>query len=533
MIQNANKHTIGATIDFKRFYKTIGLEKLFLKKSQRKAVSGKKKGVALGSKGAKSQPIKLKKNASFGKKLLKGTYDVLTSVKRAKINYSRESGTLLQGFRPSVGFLGRSNYNGSVAPTLGFVFGSQTEMLNEAISNGWLITRDANADYFNQNYGRTRNDNLDYNISIKPLKDFTIDLRGNRIKTSNITQQLDVILKPGGDPTNNNDYEQNPALRAFETGNYSMSHFMLGTMFTDGDALYQNFLDNRDIIANRIAAERGITVNDTDPNNPNNPGFKRNGQQAMLPAFLAAYSGTDANSTSTGIFRNIPLPNWTMRYNGLMKFKWFKKNFSSFTLSHSYKSSYTIANFTNNLQYDKNNLSLTNNSGNYQPELLISSATLIDEFSPLIKVDMKMRNSFSLRGEIKKDRSLTLNFNNNTLTDIKGTEFIFGFGYRIKDVKMITRITGKKETLKGDINLRADISLRDNLTLIRSVDEQNNQITGGERLFGLKFLADYNLNSNLRASFYYNHNTFDYAISTNFPRQSINAGFNIVYNLGN
>ncbi|AUC16421.1 cell surface protein SprA [Tenacibaculum sp. SZ-18] len=532
MIQNANKHTIGATIDFKRFYKTIGLENLFLKKSQRKAVSGQKKGVALGSNGAKSQPIKLKKNASFGKKLLKGTYDVLTSVKRAKINYSRESGTLLQGFRPSVGFLGRSNYNGSVAPTLGFVFGSQTEMLNEAISNGWLITRDANADYYNQNYGRTRNDNLDYNISIKPLKDFTIDLRGNRIKTSNITQQLDVILKPGGDPTNNNDYEQNPALRAFETGNYSTSHFMLGTMFTDGDALYQNFLDNRDIIANRIAAERGIIVNDIDPNN-NNPGFKRNGQQAMLPAFLAAYSGTNANSTSTDIFRNIPLPNWTMRYNGLMKLKWFKKNFSSFTLSHSYKSSYTIANFTNNLQYDENDLSLTNNSGNYQPELLISSATLIDEFSPLIKVDMKMRNSFSLRGEIKKDRSLSLNFNNNTLTDIKGTEFIFGFGYRIKDVKMITRITGKKETLKGDINLRADISLRDNLTLIRSVDEQNNQITGGERLFGLKFLADYNLNSNLRASFYYNHNTFDYAISTNFPRQSINAGFNIVYNLGN
>ncbi|CAL2058423.1 cell surface protein SprA [Tenacibaculum sp. 190524A05c] len=532
MIQNANKHTIGATIDFKRFYKTLGLEKLFLKKSKRQA-GAKKKGVALGSKPTKSQPIKLKKNASFGKKLLKGTYDVLTSVKRAKINYSRESGTLLQGFRPSVGFLGRSNFDGSLAPTLGFVFGSQTDMLREAISNGWLVTRDANAEYFNQNYGRTRNDNLDYNISIKPVKDLTIDLRGNRIKTSNVTQQLDVILRPGGDPTNNNDYEQNPALRAFETGNYSISHFMLGTMFTDGDQLYQNFLDNRATIANRIGSQNPLLPNDIDPANTGNAGYKTNGQQVMLPAFLAAYSGTDVNSASTGIFKNIPLPNWTMRYNGLMKFKWFKKNFSSFTLSHSYKSSYTIANFTNNLQYDSGDLSLTNNSGNYQPELLISSATLIDEFSPLIKVDMKMRNSFSLRGEVKKDRSLTLNFNNNTLTDIKGTEYIFGLGYRIKDVKMVTRITGKKETLKGDINIRADVSLRDNLTLIRSVDEQNNQITGGERLFGLKFLADYNLNSNLRASFYYNHNTFDYAISTNFPRQSINAGFNLVYNLGN
>jgi len=81
--------------------------------------------------------------------------------------------------------------------------------------------------------------------------------------------------------------------------------------------------------------------------------------------------------------------------------------------------------------------------------------------------------------------------------------------------------------------LRADISLRDNLTLIRSIDEDNDQITGGENLFGLKFTADYNLSKSLTTSFYYNHNTFQYAISTSFPRQTINAGINLIYNLGN
>jgi hypothetical protein len=40
-----------------------------------------------------------------------------------------------------------------------------------------------------------------------------------------------------------------------------------------------------------------------------------------------------------------------------------------------------------------------------------------------------MKNSFSMRGELKRDRTLTMNFNNSTLTDIKGTEYIFGFGY--------------------------------------------------------------------------------------------------------
>ncbi|TCI84449.1 T9SS outer membrane translocon Sov/SprA [Tenacibaculum sp. M341] len=526
MIQNSNKHNINASIDFKRFYKTLGLEKLLLSKGKKnKKVKGKKGKIAIkDNKKQVAQKFRLKKNASFGKKLLKGTYDVLTSVKRAKISYSEENGTLLQGFIPSTGFLGRDNFNGSFAPTLGFVFGSQTEILTEAINNGWIVTRGENEEYFNKNYGKTNAQRLEYNISVKPFKDFTIDLRGNRIKTSNLTQQLDVVDFGGGD------IRQNQDLRAFETGNFNISHFMLGTMFTDGDMLYDRFLAYRNVISDRLETAA----------QPNNVfvggvvrGFKREGQQAMLPAFLAAYSGSDPNSIDTGLFKNIPIPNWTMRYNGLMKFKWFKKRFSSFTLSHSYKSSYSILNYTNNLQYNPSDLSLTNSSGNYQPELLISSATLIDEFSPLIKLDMKMRNSFSIRGEIKKDRSLTLNFNNNTLTDIKGTEYLVGFGYRLKDVKMTTNITGKKEVLKGDINFRADISLRDNLTLIRAVDENNSQITGGETLFGLKFLADYNLNKNLSLSMYYNHNTFNYAISTNFPRQSINAGFNLVYNLGN
>ena len=515
MIQNANTHSFNTNIDFGRLYKTLGIKKLLLKGAKKQPVKN----------GASNQKSKLKKNASFGQKVMKGMYDVLTSVKRGKISYSENNGTLLQGYKPSVGFLGRNSYEGGSAPSLGFVFGSQTDILNKAIENGWLVTRTSQTDpdqpYYSKNYGKTAYKKLDYNISVKPFKDLTIDLRGSRIKTSNLNQQLDVISDGTGG------FEQDPSIKAFETGDFSISHFMLGTVFTDNDKLYEKFLSNRTIVANRLSTSSGL------PNNIGGSAFKTTGQQAMLPAFIAAYSGSDVNSISTGLFKNIPIPNWNLRYRGLMKNKWFKKTFSSFTLSHGYKSSYTIGNYTNNLQYDASIPTNTNTSGNYQPELLLSSATLIDEFSPLIKVDFRMKNSLSFKGEIRRDRSLTLNFNNNTLTDVKGTEYVFGFGYKIRDVKFVTRFTGKKETLKGDINLRADISLRDNITLIRSVDEENSQITGGENLFGLKFIADYNLSSNLTASLYYNHQTFKYAVSTTFPRQSINAGINIIYNLGN
>ena len=524
VVQNANTHNINTTVNFDRFYKSLGLEKLLLTKKQRKTPKGLK-GSALPP---SPRSINKKKKLPLGKKILKGVYDVVTSVKQGKISYSENNGQSLQGYKEGIGFLGG-------APTA-FAFGSQVDFRNKALENGWLINpRDPGAsEYFNKTYNKTHYNKLDYTFTVKPVKDLSIDVRGNRIKTRDLSQQLDVLIDTNN-PTNQNGV-LDTSIAAFETGNFSTSHSMIGTSFTNGDALFQQMKDYRTIISNRLIRENPALG----AFNPN--AFGENSQQVLLPAFMAAYSGKNPEKVNTGLFRNIPIPNWTLRYNGLMKFKWFKKNFSNFVVSHGYRSSYTVSSFTNNLQYKTvdlnqpltgNNTPAINSAGNFEPELLVSAATLVDEFSPLIKVDFKMKNSFSFRGEIKKDRTLTMNFNNSTLTDIRGTEYVFGMGYVFKDVKFSTRFTGKKETLKGDINLRADVSLRDNLTQIRSLDEDNNQVSGGKKLFTIKFTADYRLNSNLTASFYYNHQTSKYAISTTFPRQAINGGFNIIYNLGN
>ena len=508
VIQNANTHNLNTTINFERFYKGLGFEKLLLTKSQRK------KARRLRGNGSPKTPGRGNKNKklSLGKKILKGTYDVITSVKTGKISYSENNGQLLPGYTEEIGFLGG-------APT-SFAFGSQVDIRNKALINGWLINpRDPiNSEYYNKTYSKTHYNKLDYSFTLKPFKDFNIEVRGNKIQTRDLSQQLDVI-------DNGEEFgEIDTGISAFETGNFSTSHSMISTAFSDGDVLFQKMRDYRSILSNRLSIESGVPA----------AGFGENSQQVLLPAFIAAYSGSNPEKVNTGLFRDIPIPNWSLRYNGLMKFKFFKKNFSNFVVSHGYNSSYTVSSFTNNLQHNGLDPYTETNttSGNYEPELLVSAVTLVDEFSPLVKVDMKMKNSFSFRGEIKRDRTLTMNFNNSTLTDIKGTEYIFGLGYVFKDVKFKTRFTGKKQTLKGDINLRADVSLRDNLTQIRSVDEDNNQISGGQKLFSIKFTADYRLNSNLTASFYYNHQTSKYAISTTFPRQAINGGFNIIYNLG-
>ena len=500
-IQNANTHNFNTTFNFDSFYKGLRFERLLMTKNQRKKTKGSRNN---GFPGA-SRRISQKKKLSTGKKILKATYDIVTSVKQGKISYSENNGQLLPGYTEDIGFLGG-------APT-SFAFGSQVDIRNRALENGWFVTRNQGDDYYNKTFSKTHYNKLDYTFTLKPIKDLNIDVRGNKIQTRNISQQLDLI-------DGNIQFEETPF---FETGNFSTSHSMLSTAFKDGDVLFQNLRDYRGLIANRLALENGVPIS----------GFGQNSQQVLLPAFMAAYSGKSPDKVNTGLFRNIPIPNWTLRYSGLTKLKFFKKNFSNFVISHGYRSSYTVSSFTNNLQHDRSNpFANSNIANNYEPELLVSAVTLVDEFSPLIKVDMKMRNSFSLRGEVKRDRTLTMNFNNSTLTDIRGTEYIFGMGYIFKDVKFNTRFTGKKQTLKGDVNLRADVSLRDNLTQIRSVDEDNDQISGGQKLFSIKFTADYRLSSSLTASFYYNHQTSKYAISTTFPRQAINAGFNIIYNLG-
>jgi cell surface protein SprA len=495
-IRNANTHNISSSFNMTKLYKEVGLKKLFIvkKKSNKKKVKEGDK-----PKFATPKPKKVvgrsKKKKTTKEKILNATYDLITSVKTIRVGYSENNGTQLPGYSPSIGFLGRDNVSGSLAPTLGFVFGSQVDIRQQALENNWLLTRDIDPDnpnnngaYFNKSYSNTHYNKLDFNISLKPIKDLDISIIANRIQSRNISQQFDPRRNIKDDT-----YELGNGLLS-ETGNFSMSYNMVKTIFDDPDVTFGKFIENI-----------------------NASGAGDYTQENVLPAFVAAYSGESV--TAYKPFKDIPLPNWNVTYKGFMKNKWIKKNFSSFTLTHAYKSFYTIGNFTNNAE---------------DPDrILISNITLNDGFSPLIKLDLKLKNSLSFRGEVKKDRTLAMNFNNNTLSDIQGKEYIFGLGYRVKDLKIRTRVGGGRKTLKGDLNMKADISFRHNATIIRTVDTDDSQITGGQDIFSLKVSADYNLSKNLIATFYYDQSASKYAISTSFPRQSINTGISITYNIGN
>ncbi|MFA5299150.1 MAG: cell surface protein SprA, partial [Lutibacter sp.] len=409
VIQNANTQTIGIDVDFNKFYKTIGFEKLLnKKKSAPDAESSKETAVA--------QNTSAEKNKSVGAEIGQSFYNVLTAVKKARINYTENNGTYLPGYVPEIGFLGRDNYSGSLAPTFGFVFGSQVDIRQRAVENGWLLSRDISDPYYNRTFSQTHFNKLDATIVVEPSQNLDIEFRGNRTYTKNTSQQLDVV---------NNVLDTDSPITQY--GNFSISHNMIKTSFSNNEVIFEEFKSNRAIIAQRLATNTLQPIS----------GYGETSEQVMLPAFIAAYSGKDAATINLGAFRDVPFPGWKLTYKGLMKIAWFKENFRSFLVTHSYNSLYSITSFSNNLAYDRENpYRETDIAGNYINKTLFTNVNLLEEFSPLIKVDIKMKNSVSLSGRINKDRGFTLNFNNNTITQIKGTEYVVGLGYRIKDLAM-------------------------------------------------------------------------------------------------
>jgi cell surface protein SprA len=433
------------------------------------------------------------------------------------MNYTLNSGTVLPGYTPGIGFFGTSK------PTLGFVFGSQDDVRYEAAKNGWLT----NYPEFNQNFTQVQNKIFKASANVDLFPDLKIDLTLDRSYSENFSEQYDV--------TSGNYNSRSP----YSSGIFSISTVLINTSFLTSDAVssaaFDDFRENRLIVANRLATQRGIDL--TNPANISEDGFPKgfgkNNQAVLLPAFLAAYSGENAASTSLGIFKSIPLPNWSLKYNGFMKFEFFKNNFKRVSLQHNYRASYTINAFRSNFEFDKDPNGVDKN-GNFFNSTIMSNINLVEQFSPLVRFDFELKNSLKVLTEIKKDRALSMSFDNNLLTEVKGVEYVIGLGYRFKDVIFSSRLADNPTgVIKSDINLKADLSLRDNQTLVRYLDYTKNQLAAGQNIWTLKVTADYSLSKNLTAIFYYDHSFSKAVVSTTFPLTNIRSGFTLRYNFGN
>ena len=506
-IQNANTKTLTGAISFDRLYSILGV------KSKRERKRAASRPVQRNS--ADTTKTKKKRNKKAFKNALGSVVDVLSKIKRVQLNYSENNGTVLPGYLPTIGFFG-----GQPRSLLGFAFGSQSDLRYEAARRGWLT----GFPNFNQQMRAVHNSRLRISTQLAISKDFLIDINGERNFSEDRAENFQV--------TNQTYIPQN--VNSF--GDFAISTILIKTAFKKKDGAsnpnFESFRDYRLSVAEKLAAANGLNLS-----NRNADGFPlgygKNQQSVLIHSFLGAYSGTPQDKIKLNPIQQIPLPNWNFKYTGLVKTKPLAEIFNRFSMTHAYRATYSLTRFQSNLDFNPEQPLQLDGQDNIIPEQIFGNITLVEEFNPLMRLDVEFKNSLRILAEMKKDRALNLSLDNNLLTEVTGQEFVLGLGYRLSDLRFVTNLAGRRTTLQGDLNLKADVSYRANLTVLRDLEYDNNQVTAGQKILSIKVGADYALSRNLTALFYYDHNFSKFEVSTAFPQTGIRSGITIRYNFGN
>ena len=255
----------------------------------------------------------------------------------------------------------------------------------------------------------------------------------------------------------------------------------------------------------------------------------------LLYSFIAAYTGKDPNTMNLNPFPRFPLPNWNLTYNGLTNIPAIGKVFKTVSITHNYKSNYAINGWASNVYYDPNNSTQTyENSELIVPQFDISQIVLSEQYTPLIGIDLGLQNSMTINLQYKKSRTLTLSFANNQLTEVNGQEIVIGGGYRIKDLSFAVVSLGgkgKKQTIKNDLVLKLDLGYKKDITVLRRIDENNNQVSAGQNKINVYVTADYTFSQRLAAQAFFKYDVSIPFVANTFRNSTTYGGITLRFSL--
>ena len=453
-----------------------------------------------------------------GDKLKNFFINLLTSVKNVSANYVQTKGIFLPGYLPTTRYFGIDNVTG--APGLGFAFGSQRDIRDMALNNGWLTTDTLQT----QLYVNTLREDLQFTGQIEPFRDLRITIRANKSQTKNFSSNYRYVASVSS-------FEN---LSAITTGDYSISYIALGTAFKEKNSnvissLFNQFMANRIIISRRLGAQNpnsaGVAGGYSD-------GYGKESQDVIISAFMAAYSGKDPGKMSMNSFPRIPLPNWTLTYNGLTKIAFIADRFSSIDIRHGYRSAYNINGFNSLLRYQESNGFSVNRdaNNNFLPEFQFAQVTVSEYFSPLVGVDTRFKNNLSATFELNRSRLLGLSLANSQLAQLSENNVVLGMGYRTNKFRFPF---GWFQSLKMDNNMdfKLDVAIRDNKTVIYRADVEEAEISSGAKNITLRPSVDYVLNQKFNVKLFYDSNITKPYTSQTFNTSFSNFGFSLRFTL--
>jgi cell surface protein SprA len=440
-------------------------------------------------------------------------------IKEFTFTVGKVEGTFLPGYQPNTGLLGMDRAFAN--PGLAFLFGSQDPTIrNDFASMGIMAPSPELTQPFLQNRVVT----MRFGSMVEPFQDFKITLNATKRESGEYRE----IFRNSFD--NPGDYL---SISPNRIGSYSITTIMLGTTFSRDDfdnisPLFTDFENNRAIIKSRLEGNSGGE-------------FSVNGQDVLIPSFLAAYQGKDASSFNLNPFPKTPLPNWRLDYRGLSRVKGLSDIFTSINITHAYTSTYDVSNFSNSLQY-QNGLELfntlqnipapseLNESGQFIPIYVLNQVVLSERFAPLIGLDLLTKNRLNIAVNFNKERNLGLNFSNSQVTEQRSNDFGINIGFIKAGMKIPFKIQGRQTVLKNDLQFRMDAKVVDTRTIQRKIEEQST-VTNGNLSIQIRPTVSYLINQNLNLTFYFDRTINDPRITTAFKRASTAFGGQLRFNL--
>jgi len=104
-------------------------------------------------------------------------------------------------------------------------------------------------------------------------------------------------------------------------------------------------------------------------------------------------------------------------------------------------------------------------------------------------------------------------------------ELIFGTGYRFKGLKVTFDFAGIQHTTDGDLTVRLDFSIRDNITILRGIAEERNTPSTGQRVISVTAYGEYQVTKSVSGKVFYNHTFNDPHMSNGqYKTTNIEAG---------
>ena len=441
---------------------------------------------------------------------------VLMMVRSIGISYRNQYAMALPGFKPTVGDAFGQRTGGVMAPGLAFAFGmTDDSFLQKARDNGWLNDSLSTPATTNQT------NDLQLRATLEPLPDLRIDLNASR--TESRARSIQYMYQ--GMPTT-------------QSGTFTMTTVSISSSLESmGDAsngypskVFERFCDALPEYQAKAQAHYGEKVD-------------QHSAAVMIPAFLNTYTGSGGGSLDFFPALTRLLPNWTIRYSGLSKLRWFSEHFKSVNLNHSYKSIYSVGSYTTSA-------GTTSLLGWNVPVVSIN-----ESFAPLFGIDVTLQNNLTIKAEYRKTRTLSLSTTSVQINEGRSNDWVIGLAYKISDfrifnsgttrkIKKVQRgragrsnqteasNTSRRSGINHDLNLRLDFSLRNQAAITRDIASRSSAASSGNSALKISFMADYTLSRLLTMSFYYDRQTNTPLLSsTAYPTTTRDFGLSLKFSL--